>query len=548
MREPAAALLALVFFLLLHHIVGTSLPGGAKLTINLRAQAPCQVKVYWNHVPGHFEERRSLSSPPVPAGPPGEAVVMLRDTSLHSVRLDFDVPAVEILSLRLESHFAPSRRFSPAEMAALFGPLHPATSMECTGESLQLRSAAAPVSLVAREPLLRANGFLRHGVPLFFSFGLYLLLRRVHPTQMAALRDIEGKRPATGENIAALDGLRGLAAIMVVADHTLPLFKGTGAAGVLIFFALSGFLLARPFVANPAMVLSPSAMQGYFSRRLARVLPMYYFYLFITYVLTMRFDTALRHALFLEGAGHLWAIPQEMFFYLLLVPVLLLNHLVLRGRALAVISVLVLLMLLWNRFMDKTVLPMYGMDHRLLRSLAGVFLAGVILAWICHGTRLAAHLRRSVAGPEGLLVSVLGLALLLGGILFANGMLLHTHTVYAQQHFGWFGFGAAVLVACGAMTSRVSVLGRVLCWRPLRAIGVVSLSLYLLHPQVLHVLRDFGWHFFSLKVTHFRAFFSTLAVSYLLACFTYGVVERPCMARRPAEISAASPPGGSPPG
>ncbi len=136
-------------------------------------------------------------------------------------------------------------KFSPRDIAAgLFAPLDPAVSMAQDGDHLVIRAAGPTISLAAREPLPQAHWFPRHVLPVIISLTLTLFLRRFAPGSMAAWADIEGQRPVTGENIAALDGLRGLAAVMVVADHTLPLFKGVGTAGVLLAWLCHGTGLA----------------------------------------------------------------------------------------------------------------------------------------------------------------------------------------------------------------------------------------------------------------------------------------------------------------
>lgn len=51
-------------------------------------------------------------------------------------------------------------------------------------------------------------------------------------------------RPWKLTRLPALDGLRGLAILMVLLCHlAFPLTEGAGAAGVTIFFVLSGFLI-----------------------------------------------------------------------------------------------------------------------------------------------------------------------------------------------------------------------------------------------------------------------------------------------------------------
>src|SRR3954447_24513992 len=88
-------------------------------------------------------------------------------------------------------------------------------------------------------------------------------------------------------HLLGLDGLRGLAALAVLADHTvqhgsdqsagvLRVLFGMGAQGLTVFFVLSGFLLYRPFA---AALLDGTPMQPtrvYVRNRLLRILPAYW--------------------------------------------------------------------------------------------------------------------------------------------------------------------------------------------------------------------------------------------------------------------------------
>src|SRR5580693_4277174 len=71
----------------------------------------------------------------------------------------------------------------------------------------------------------------------------------------------------------ALDGLRGIAVLSVVAFHLgVPLFS-LGWTGVTLFFALSGFLIS-------GILMDSRTSQNYFTtfyaRRALRILPLYY--------------------------------------------------------------------------------------------------------------------------------------------------------------------------------------------------------------------------------------------------------------------------------
>src|SRR4051812_8429119 len=81
---------------------------------------------------------------------------------------------------------------------------------------------------------------------------------------------------------APLDGLRALAALSVLAYHSLLATAGLGAAsgalhfGVPVFFVLSGLLLYRPFVAARMDGAPPPRLRSYAVRRAARIVPAYW--------------------------------------------------------------------------------------------------------------------------------------------------------------------------------------------------------------------------------------------------------------------------------
>lgn len=131
--------------------------------------------------------------------------------------------------------------------------------------------------------------------------------------------------------IPSLDGLRGLAALTVflthwsqqvgIADDWLGI--GGGTAGVSLFFALSGYLMATLYGQS-----RPSAdeLRSFALRRFGRVAPLYLLIVIACFVLTLLGVPApfaigksilADHVLFIEGGGVLWSVPVEMQFYLL---------------------------------------------------------------------------------------------------------------------------------------------------------------------------------------------------------------------------------------
>jgi peptidoglycan/LPS O-acetylase OafA/YrhL len=150
------------------------------------------------------------------------------------------------------------------------------------------------------------------------------------------------------EYVPALTGLRGVAAAAVLVFHCwqfaggprfdLPLvdyplhaLAGSGWLGVDLFFVLSGFLLAQPFLAANAGERRWPRLGNYVLRRARRVMPALWVQIVVLFVLGLvvegmrRFDlaTALGHGLFLAPLFPelpivnpvYWSLPVEWWFY-----------------------------------------------------------------------------------------------------------------------------------------------------------------------------------------------------------------------------------------
>src|SRR6476620_6181186 len=99
--------------------------------------------------------------------------------------------------------------------------------------------------------------------------------------------DGRGATPAGTQRFAMVEGVRALAALMIVLDHAGAIgavqpatLAGSAMtrlnAGVAVFFVLSGFLLYRPFVAARLAGAPAPGVGRYLRRRLLRIVPAYY--------------------------------------------------------------------------------------------------------------------------------------------------------------------------------------------------------------------------------------------------------------------------------
>jgi len=222
---------------------------------------------------------------------------------------------------------------------------------------------------------------------------LETLIRRI---PIPAIRDVVSKQPSSGSNLDALDGIRGIAVLLVVAAHTDGLrMKGHGAVGVWLFFVLSAFLLTLPYAVDPGRISRAGEIRRYFARRTRRILPAYYVAIVVTALLTKAdLNFLWLHVSFQRAAGIFWTIPQELLFYLLLPPLLLLHPFVFRRRFAITIAGLATIAFCANTWLTGDVIALHGNGKRLPFHL-GIFVTGMLFAYAAQAPALA----RVVARP-----------------------------------------------------------------------------------------------------------------------------------------------------
>lgn len=386
--------------------------------------------------------------------------------------------------------------------------------------------------------------------------------------------------------IRALDGLRAIAALSIVAFHTLLAmrFYSTAAgrafnqswydlaSGVDLFFVLSGFLLFLPYARALLQGRSLPSVKRFYKRRALRILPAYWVCLAILLLLPPPTHAPVRtpldvltHILMIHDAfpafnqdinGPFWTLAVEAQFYLLL-PLLALGvaWVVGRSRSLtrllgALLGLIALALLL--RWVDALV--MAGLPARIGSAPLGnaltlatlgtqgkhleVFATGMLCAALYVGTVELPRSRPLVGAVglrrlgNGLLLGALALIALaaphwaLSGVKFAPGVRWDTPTLLYPLLTG-AGFGALLL----AILWGGRAIGRIFAWGPLRFVGLISYSLYIWHLPVLHA-----------QIPLFAGMPLTLRVvfAFVVAYLSYQLVERPFLRRRNSLVAGAS--------
>jgi peptidoglycan/LPS O-acetylase OafA/YrhL len=315
--------------------------------------------------------------------------------------------------------------------------------------------------------------------------------------------------------LAPLDGLRGIAILLVLWYHVweiswlpaplaaLQFLPATGFIGVHLFFFLSGFVISYPFIRARVCETAPPAWFHFAWRRFIKIVPSYVLSIVVAFGLgyaqrqhgAPAWQSLLAHLLFIHtwfastyGSinGVLWTLAVEVEFYLLF-PLIWWCF----SRAPWVTAASMIAFSLWWRSIfamccSATLFPIYSEN---LPGYLGIFACGMIAAWIyCRNGAARAPARARRFAP---LVAIGGFAAAivllerLYAFRFANQWAL-VWQIHTRDLFG-IAFAA---IALGALWSP-PVLQRVLANAPLMFCGTISYNLYLYHQLLA---REMLWH------------------------------------------------------
>jgi peptidoglycan/LPS O-acetylase OafA/YrhL len=362
---------------------------------------------------------------------------------------------------------------------------------------------------------------------------------------------------ATQRRFAALDGMRGIAALTVFAIHAwiyqLPntvevrrdswektlLFEGRVA--FVMFFVLSGYLLYRAFARAALGRSAPVAIGSYLARRAARIAPAYYIALAGTLVLLAaagdvpgrRLVDAGELPLFalfaqnystdtlLKVNAATWTLSVEVVFYLLLP---LIGWAALRmgrtaRRQALLLGAFACAGLAWN--LADFAAGWGPVAAHAAPSFLPYFACGMLVALLVETWR---------AGDRAPLTAPTSGALVAGGaaLLVANG-LWHVHGDHTSLAMEVFADSAAAVAFAAVIASLVLGTGTGARWigaRPLAWMGEITYGFYLWHIPLLVFARGTG-----LLPSGLALAFAVLPVAIAFGAASWYFVERPLMAR-----------------
>lgn len=121
-------------------------------------------------------------------------------------------------------------------------------------------------------------------------------------------------RQTTRQHFPALDGIRGLACLVVVIYHNFGFIQKYiffGWVSVDLFFTLSGFLITDILM---KAVHRPHYLRNFYARRFFRIFPLYYLSLIIFLVLLPRFQTPLHLEYYTNNQAFIWTYLQNWLY------------------------------------------------------------------------------------------------------------------------------------------------------------------------------------------------------------------------------------------
>lgn len=338
--------------------------------------------------------------------------------------------------------------------------------------------------------------------------------------------------------IPGLDGLRAVSIALVLAAHVLfasghgygPL--AFGFLGVDVFFVISGFLITLLLIREQRRT-GQISLTGFYRRRALRILPAYVLFLVVIAVISYVGRERVRAADWIAALtytmnwrtnpswvlGHIWSLSMEEQFYLLWPPLFLL--LSPRSARRVLIGCIVLAPVF--RVVARVYWPQYeALGRNSFPARVEPIAAGCLLALLAANAKDRAWLNRWFSGMRALAIAMIALLLVTFVSMHAKAFSLVCRSTLNAL--------LIPVVVWASANAKGSIAARILEWRPLVGLGILSYSLYLWQQPFLDPEKHSALCRFPLNVL--------LALAAAVA--SHFLIERPFLQlkdRKPAVVS-----------
>lgn len=341
--------------------------------------------------------------------------------------------------------------------------------------------------------------------------------------------------------IPSLNGIRALSVAVVFWAHAGMPGGVRGGAGVTVFFFLSGFLITTLLRAEFDR-FDRISLKDFYVRRILRIVPPMVIaitigaclvaagilggeltagglsangFFFTNYWIIAGFEG------FPDGLGVLWSLAVEEHYYMVfpLVYIALRVFVPRRAHQVSILAAVCVVILVWRSWLVlgegvEIVRVYYATDTRV---------DGILL-----GAILAIGFNPVYGEVSGRVQRFLPVASTIGALAFIPFVLPRfTSDVIVYSWGVTFQVLCLIPVFIYVILNSESWFGKILNWRPLNFIGVLSYSIYLVHSMFLHLVEELAYIPWAVGIL--VAALLSVAVAYAV----YVVVERPiAIARR----------------
>lgn len=369
-------------------------------------------------------------------------------------------------------------------------------------------------------------------------------------TSAPAKQDQQNEKPKRkkGRYIPALDGLRAIAVLGVIAYHMGLGWAPGGLLGVTVFFVLSGYLITGLLLIEWDSTNTIDLPQ-FWLRRVRRLFPAIAFVVIGVAILTTIFDHSLltklredmwaalcwvtnwwyilRDVSYFDALGapspvtHFWSLAIEEQFYVIWPIVLILAHKFgmkrthMRNATLVLaIASAIEMAVLFDPSADPSRVY-YGTDTRAFSLLIGAWLAFV---WPSNqfGDEGKVQIDRTVR----LILDAVGAAALIGLLAMMANV---EDTSPFMYRGGIFLASIITAVVIAVIVHPSSLLARVFALKPLVKLGLLSYSVYLWHYPILLLMNPRN----SIDTVPWWMYIIELAIILAISAFSFKFIEDP---------------------
>lgn len=348
------------------------------------------------------------------------------------------------------------------------------------------------------------------------------------------------------QRILELDGIRGTAILLVIANHYIG-YHGIvnwgprwGWTGVQLFFVLSGFLITSILLRTTGR---PGSLRAFYARRSLRIFPLYYLMLLILFSASAAVGTPQSaravaiFVLFLQAIvparisglaivphpywaiaafSVFWSLSVEEYFYIVWSPFVRFTnaHRTILWSAL----ILILIVTPWIRFYSHD--PRGRMEMLLpqMDSLAAGSLLSIL--WRDHAESIKPIIQRNARWIYAIIIGLIGAGVCID---FATGLnkptlldiRIFNSAIFTVMWLAWSLWLLVTLAVSGGQGLMPRLLrSRILCW-----FGRTSYCLYVIHGPIFVIMRR--------NIAHRLAPFAALLISCVIASISLRYFEGP---------------------